>query len=117
MTRIDSLGRARREEPTDQERKGKPETQRPEGQDAEALTTAGASARRTAKHAGRSARAQRSRSDKGAARGATRLEQARAVDPGRADEVVVGARNYDRSKGRTRQVRPFSSYTTEPGVQ
>ena len=106
MTRIDSLGRAGREEPTDQERKGKPETQRPEGQDAEALTTAGASARRTAKHAGRSARAQRSRSEKGAARGATRLEQARAVDPGRADEVVVGARNYDRSKGRTRQLRP-----------
>ena len=91
MTKIDWQVRAGREEPTDLERKGKTETQRPEGQDAEALTTAGASARRSAKHAGRTARAQRSRSEKGAARGATRLEQARAVDPGRADEVVVGA--------------------------
>ena len=61
MTRIDSLGRADREEPTAKERKGKPETQRPEGQDAVAQTAAGASARRTVKNTGRSARAQRYR--------------------------------------------------------
>ena len=65
MTRIDSLGRADREEPTAKERKGKPETQRPEGQDAVAQTAAGASARRTVKNTGRSARAQRYQCEKG----------------------------------------------------
>ena len=57
MTRVDTLGRAGREEQTDQERKGKPETPRAEGQDAEAQTAAGASARRTVKNTGRSTRA------------------------------------------------------------
>ena len=65
MTRIDTVGVACREEPTAKERRGNPETQRLEGQDAVVQTAAGASANRTVRNTGRSARAQRYWSEKG----------------------------------------------------